>query len=195
MTKAYLMVLAGLLTASSLANADTLNGNTDTISAVLDRESNGQHVVVDGSFTFNTPASGTVVGISNLTAFSISLTSQTNYGWGVEEPIETYTGGLSNLNSFTFNEGNDLVTLSLNVTDQQDSDTQVFTIGPNTAPFLFGNSAEIGAFGNAWGPADPTAVILTESASNAPEPEYAFITGLLLACIGAIRWNSKKRCV
>lgn len=186
------LLLIPLLVAS-FASADTLTGNTDTITATLDREPNGQHVVVNGSFTFNTPANGNIVALSDLTALNVSLTSQFAYNWGIVEPIETYSGNLATLQSFTFNLSTDLLTLSDTVSGLEPTgspnsfvwDTETLKFGPT--PQGVGDYPDMASFETAWGPADPSPV----QTSSVPEPRYAMFTGLLLAGFGLLRWRNK----
>lgn len=200
-TFASVLLASFALANVSLVSADTLTGNTDTITAVLDREPNGQHTVVNGSFTFNTPANGNIVALSDLTAFDVSLTSQFAYNWGIDEPVQIFTGNLSTLQSFSFDISADILTMVDMVTttvpvmlpDNSMStnsfiqDTETLRFGPT--PEGLGDYPDMAWFETAWGPADPTPAL----ASGVPEPRYAMFTGLLLAGFGLLRWRTSKR--
>lgn len=189
-------ILAAALLLSSLASADTLTGNTDAISAVMDRESTGLHVEANGQFTF-TP-NGSIVRLSDLTAFSVTLTSQSNYGWGIEMPIYTYTGNLETLSNFSFDMRTDIVTLTDTVTTQ-DGLTGTFAMALNPPNSILGDYKEIatfitaGSMNGVWGPGDPTPVVPTQDSAAVPEPRYAMMMGFLLACVGGLRFSFRKK--
>lgn len=186
------ILAAALLLSSLAASADTLTGDTDVISAVMDRESSGLHVEANGQFTF-TP-NGNVIQLQDLTAFSVTLTSQTSYGWGIEMPIYTYTGNLETLSKFSFDMRTDIVTLTDTVSTQ-DGLTGIFTMALNPSNSILGDYREIATFTSAgsssgvWGPGDPTPVV---ASSSVPEPQYAMMMGFLLACIGGLRFSFRK---
>lgn len=177
-----LLTLA-LLAAASLA-AETI---TDTFTSTMDREPNGLHVVVNGDFSYTPPANGIVVGLSDLTAFSMELTSQFAYGWyGVPPSVKTYNVGFGAIQSFSLDPTDDILSL-VAVMDPADPDQTTFTMSSNIYNLPVGNAPEIGIYDSAYGPASDPPV-----GASTPEPLSLVLCGLGLVGFGIIR---KCHCV
>lgn len=173
-------LLAAALLTAGIASADTISSHEDTFTSTMDRESNGLHVVVNGDFTYNQPGNGTVVGLSDLTSFSMTLTDQFAYGWnGVPPHIMAYSLGMDSIQSFSFDTDTEILTESILVIPS-DPDHGTFTMEADFLGLPIGDAPEVGIFNSAYGPASDPSV----AASSVPEPTYAVLAGLLLTGLG-----------
>jgi hypothetical protein len=176
----------------AIAGAGALTSHTDLLSATLDQESNGLHVVITGSLTYADPvAAGSLVdiGLSDLTCFTLTFSETYLYGWGVpgfSDKVETYTAGLQDVASF------DLRTRGFG---DEDNLTMVvdfipgggrfgtLSVAPNSDNLFPGAGPLVGAIGEAYGAFDPAPV------SAVPEPA----TSALLAIAGVLLLGWRRR--
>jgi hypothetical protein len=187
--RATLFGVAILLPART--SAGTLISHTDLLFATLDQESNGLHVVIIGSLTYNDPvAAGSLVdiGLSDLTCFYLTFSETYLYGWGVpgfSDKVVTYTAGLQDIASF------DLRTHGLG---DDDNLTMVvdfipgggrfgtLSVTPNNDNLFPGVGPLVGAIGEAYGAFDPAPV------SGVPEPA----TNVLVGIAGVLLLGSRR---
>lgn len=179
----YFLKTAFALAALSLtASASTITGNSDTISGVFDSEPNGQHTVIQGTFEYNTPVNGTIVGFSDLTDFNIYMTNQYQFGWGIpNEPVSTYILDLADVETFYFDTSTDILETNVAVTPDGGF-YGTLKIGQNPSTSLFGPSPLIGSFGNAEGDVDPT-----PNVTSTPEPASLLLIGAGLVGMSRLR--------
>ena len=176
----------------AITSAGTLTSYTDLLSATLDQESNGLHVVITGSLTYTDPvAAGSLVdiGLSDLTSFHLTFSETYLYGWGVpgfSDKVETYTASLQDVASFD---------LRTNGLGDDDNLTMVvdfipgggrfgtLSVSPNSDDLFPGAGPLVGAIGEAYGAFDPVPV------SGVPEPA----TRALLAIAGVLLLGWRRR--
>lgn len=179
--------LALVFAASALAlHATALTGNTALITTTTDTESSGLHTEGSGQFTFNPPASGTVIGLGNLTSFDFTLI-ETNRYYPTLIPPEEFDIPLSNIEEFSFDTSNvDSLVLKALIQNYPDAGTGVYNtlmIQPGDSMFVY---PEVAFVGGGYGPADP-------ASASAPEPNgMTIIAGILLVGIG-IRQRRKQK--
>jgi hypothetical protein len=177
----------------AIASAGTLVSHTDLLSATLDQESNGLHVVITGSLTYTNPAAaGSLVniGLSDLTSFNLTFSETYLYGWGVpgfSDKVETYTAGLQDVASFNLRTrglGDDE-----NLTMVVDfipggGRFGTLSVAPNTNNLFSGVGPLVGTIGEAYGAFDPSPPI-----SAVPEPA----TNVLVALAGVLLLVWRRR--
>lgn len=177
--------LAALFSLGTLASATTITGfNTYTISATMDRESNGLHAVADGQFSFVMPQNGNVIGVGDLTDFSLTITDQVGYGWGIDSPIQTVTVGLESIESFSFDVAADSLTMQALILPDN-SKYGTFSMEPNIDRVLYGDFPVLAIFADAIGEGDPTAV------TASPEPASLGLFGIAGIGLGVLRRKRK----
>lgn len=186
-TKTLTILAAALLAIP--AGATALIGNTADLTFTVDAESSGLHAVGNGRFTFNTPTNGTIIGLSDLTDFTLNIGETFAYGWGVpgaSDVVTNYPLTLDNLETFSFDTSNEdtlrLTALIQNWVGSSSMYNELRIIPGNDTNGLF-LYPEVAFIGNGYGLGDPSA----PDGATAPEPAYCAVVGLLLAGFGIRR--------
>jgi hypothetical protein len=186
------MLLGVAILTPAITNAGTLTSNTDLLSATLDQESNGLHVVITGSLTYTDPvALGLPVDIrlSDLSCFTLTFSETYLYGWGVpgfSDNVATYTAGLQDVASFDLRTGgfgdDDNLTMVVDFIPGGGR-FGTLSVAPNSDNLFPGVGPLVGAIGEAYGAFDPAPV------SGVPEPT----TNMLVVLAGVLLLAWRRR--
>jgi hypothetical protein len=186
------MLLGIAILLPPIISAGTITSHSDLLSATLDQESNGLHVVITGSLTYTDPVAAGLpvdIGLSDLSCFTLTFSETYLYGWGVpgfSDNVATYTAGLQDVASFDLRTGgfgdDDNLTMVVDFIPGGGR-FGTLSVAPNSDNLFPGVGPLVGTIGEAYGAFDPVPV------SGVPEPA----TYVLVAFAGVLLLGLRRR--